>query len=300
MQHIDSPVAQKLWDGQVPLRISLHPQDASALNASNYSCFSQYLSVHRFSYLPLIASEVRRFFVENTNLGFSGSDAEVWFECQGIPLKWHYPVGLLCDYQMADIDHSAGPLPWHITVHFLNFPADKLIRVSPDSSIPSIRDAFMSMVKEADFMRHGTIKKVMGLSKQDQTQLWDSLVSHSFEEFWHVNSQLLVSENTWPRYVPLRIYVPGLPVIQEPIPSIDEETDQPYTLRHVLASVLPQYFKPRADGDASRRGSVDSMKRAPDAVALLHGIEAPLGVPLVWLSQNCSYPDNFLHIVIRI
>ena len=33
-------------------------------------------------------------------------------------------------------------------------------------------------------------------------------------------------------------------------------------------------------------------------IHVLHGIEVPLSVPLQWLSENMSYPDNFLHICI--
>lgn len=84
-------------------------------------------------------------------------------------------------------------------MHFRNYPSTSLFR---DQSIETTRDFFMSMVKEAsiifytvlrrhcivliytyiqaDFLRHGSTKKVMNLSKSDQTQLWDSLCSSKY------------------------------------------------------------------------------------------------------------------------
>ncbi len=36
-----------------------------------------------------------------------------------------------------------------------------------------------------------------------------------------------------------------------------------------------------------------------DPKVVLHGVTVPLDVPLLWLSHNMSYADNFLHLVIR-
>ena len=45
-------------------------------------------------------------------------DLDLWLEYNGLPLKWHYPIGVLFDIHMgADVT-----LPWNITVHFSQFP----------------------------------------------------------------------------------------------------------------------------------------------------------------------------------
>lgn len=33
--------------------------------------------------------------------------------------------------------------------------------------------------------------------------------------------------------------------------------------------------------------------------AISHGIHLPFNIPLIWLARNLSYPDNFVHIVLR-
>jgi hypothetical protein len=39
-----------------------------------------------------------------------------------------------------------------------------------------LHDAFINSVKEADFIRNGTAKGIMSLSKDDSTQLWKAVV----------------------------------------------------------------------------------------------------------------------------
>ena len=163
----------------------------------------------RCSYLPLLTSTVRKHLTEVCHLPLVADDADVWYEFDGIPLKWwlwiallpsylrldmvsmsfwltgsirHYPIGLL-----FDLYNHKRQLPWHITVHFSRFPTDKLIRVSSLSSMDAPHDYFMSLIKEADFIRNGSIKKVMGLSKIDQSSLWEGLCSSR----WYYGSMRL-------------------------------------------------------------------------------------------------------------
>lgn len=97
-------------------------------------------------------------------------------------MKWHYPVGLLFDlYAGADPATKSGnrndgsqegesPLPWRLTVHFSNWPVEDLVRLDADGIV--MNDAFINSVKEADFLRNGTAKGIMSLSKEDSSGLW--------------------------------------------------------------------------------------------------------------------------------
>eukprot|EP00842_Homolaphlyctis_polyrhiza_P005521 jgi/Hompol1/5970/HPOL_000171-RA len=72
---------------------------------------------------------------------------------------------------------SSRSLPWKIQMHFEGFPLDRLIQIDAEGAGPNtMRDHFMAMLKESDYLRNGSIKKVMLMTKQDQTKLWDSLV----------------------------------------------------------------------------------------------------------------------------
>lgn len=106
-----------------------------------------------------------------------------WFTFEGVPLKWHYPVGMLFDlYAGADPatrtstqgDGSTQPsLPWRLTVHFSDWPDEDLVRLDADGMV--MNDAFINSVKEADFLRNGTAKGIMSLSKEDSSGLWKAV-----------------------------------------------------------------------------------------------------------------------------
>ena len=108
-----------------------------------------------------------------------------WFSFENVPLKWHYPLGLLYDlFSGASPWHAPGSapreegassdqetsLPWRLILHFTDWPDEQLVRLDADGKV--IHDAFINSVKEADFLRNGTAKGIMSLSKEDSTQLW--------------------------------------------------------------------------------------------------------------------------------
>ena len=106
-------------------------------------------------------------------------------------MKWHYPVGLLYDLFSGASPVSSPPpkatprplvgsesssnLPWRLVIHYSNFPADRLVRLDDDDRI--LHDAFINSVKEADFLRNGSAKAIMTMSKGDSTKLWESVRS---------------------------------------------------------------------------------------------------------------------------
>lgn len=124
-------------------------------------------------------------------------------------MKWHYAVGLLFDLfsgatpssspTTPDPQHDYGGeggdggdgglleeedddgegerksdlLPWRLTVHFSAWPDEQLVRLDAEGRV--LHDAFINSVKEADFLRNGTAKGIMALSKDDSTQLWTAV-----------------------------------------------------------------------------------------------------------------------------
>ncbi|KAF9987402.1 autophagy protein 5 [Mortierella antarctica] len=297
-----NPIAKVIWDGSIPIQFTWDRAEAAAVGSNAVEAF--FVCGHQ-----IMSCHVKKHFVDMA-LHFIGDDAEVWYEFEGTPLKWHYPIGLL--YDIHGLQASAGGgmngslLPWKVTVHFQNFPGDKLIK---SQAVDSCQDYFMSMIKEArtksaevsdsisvppsgdhtyaDYLRNGSTKKVMNMSKSDQTQLWDGLWSNDYDRFWGMNHKLMLNDGVMARSLPIRIYLPeNCPVIQDPVSPVDEN-DRPKTLRQVLHSSLPDLFPLVETG-------------TPVASAMVHGVIPSLDTSAIWASQNMSYPDNFLHLVIII
>lgn len=180
---------QKIWAGSIPLEIRLSSSDCRTYD----DCDPYFIQCPRLSYLAFILPKLHAFFhahLIDPNLRIH----EAWLSFQGVPLKWHYPLGLLFDIfsgaEPADADRQpsesvaasqvtveaalgATPLPWRLTVHFTDYPIDQLIQL--DDSGKQLHGLYINTVKEADFIRNGTARTVMSLSKEDSDNLWQAV-----------------------------------------------------------------------------------------------------------------------------
>ena len=191
-----------IWDGSVPLDIRLSPQECRIYDSSDSYFVSlsdatlilqilkhlfYQIQYPRLSYLPFLLPRLHAFFktfLIDPDVAPHGG----WFSYEDVPLKWHYPLGLLYDVfsgappaqiNGSDEDDHRSPsqrpstLPWRLTLHFADWPGEQLVQ--PDAEGKVLHDAFINSVKEADFLRNGTAKGIMSLSKDDSTQLWNAV-----------------------------------------------------------------------------------------------------------------------------
>lgn len=63
--------------------------------------------------------------------------------------------------------------PLEVMLHLRSPPTDKLL-LGP--SVEACRTNFMNLVKEADFVRWGSTRRVTQLRKVDQDALWEGVV----------------------------------------------------------------------------------------------------------------------------
>ncbi|KAH6567322.1 hypothetical protein BASA62_006145 [Batrachochytrium salamandrivorans] len=160
----ESQTTQSIWEGVVPLLISCPAQSTSF-----------HILARRCSYLPLILPKLKAYLCDGLKQDLNVDDTEIWFSAANVPLKWHYPI----------------------VVHLLQWMSKELGR-------NTLRDHFMAMIKEADYMRNGSIVRVMALTTQDQTQLWESIVTGHHDQFWQVNTPLVATVT--PKSIPMRVY----------------------------------------------------------------------------------------------
>ncbi|MCJ1436070.1 autophagy protein 5 [Xylographa pallens] len=280
------------WKGSLPLEIRLAPQDCQV-----YDQADPYL-IHypRLAYLPFLLPVLHTFFASILiSPGINSYDG--WFSFEGVPLKWHYPLGLLYDLfsgaspLQAQAEEAQNPLPWRLTLHFSGWPADQLVPLDVEGKV--LHDAFINSVKEADFLRNGSAKEIMTLSKNDSTQLWKSVEAYDFERYNSILQKLLYAHGAPLRHIPMRIYLPSSPsesespsrhlkVVQLPVTPLAPNSREPQTLGSALHSLLPSLFP-------SRRTPIL-------AKPVLHGGVVPMSALVEDLLRSVAYLDGWLHL----
>ncbi|KHJ34702.1 putative atg5 protein [Erysiphe necator] len=257
-----------IWGSTIPLCIR---HDTSAI--------PYLVNVPRNSYLPLLLPRLNSFFRHNFGGRGVKEDANVnnkfvnatSFSYDGILLK-NLPVGLLYDlYQPL--------LPWQLSLG--------------NGPLYEMHDTFINSVKEADFVRNGTAKGIMSMSKENSTQLWNSVQDNDFRAF-HKIHQVLLNPPTPLKHIPLRLYVPSVPnattgfssfnVIQMLVPPITA-SQEIQSVGSALSLTLPTLFPSRGEEILAQ--------------PILHGAPVPFHAPLIDLMKEAAYADGWLHVCIR-
>ncbi|KXS98189.1 hypothetical protein AC578_6416 [Pseudocercospora eumusae] len=295
----------RVWNGSLPLEIRLAASDCRTQHKSE-PYFVQY---PRLSYLALLLQRLHANFLPdlvNPNVAFH----EAWLSFEHVPLKWHLPSGLLYDLfagaepfasdvsSKADVS-SGNALPWQLTLHYSDAPEGQLIQLDPH--LRAMQDTFINAVKEADYVRNGTARTVMSLSKNDSDNLWRAVQTHDRGMFNVVNNKLLNPPGMELRHIPIKIYLPTS-ANQDATDTIEEEP-RPGQLR-VVQSLVPlkhEDKKPQTLGTALNHmlPTIFPSKRvAIYASAVLHGAVVPLSARIDDLGKAAAYPDGFLHVAL--
>ena len=185
---------KKVWSASLPLEIRLAASDCRTYDESE----PYLVQFPRLAYLAFLLPRLHAFFVSSL-INPEVQPHEAWLSFEGVPLKWHYPLGLLFDLfsgaepvnfdrsrkedmgaSQATVEAAAGTtqLPWRLTVHFTDYPGDRLMQL--DAEGRALLDSFINTVKEADFIRNGTARTVMSLSKEDSDNLWLAVQNREF------------------------------------------------------------------------------------------------------------------------
>ncbi|KAK9463818.1 autophagy protein Apg5-domain-containing protein [Lipomyces oligophaga] len=276
-------VRRMLWNGTIPLKIVLAQQERNTLDLIQ----PYYINAHRLSYLPFLFERVLAFFKPYLRDPESASSYEWWFEFEDVPLRWNWPIGLLYDLltgldpALEDIADHDWHLPWSITIHFNDYPADSLLRLT---SVKDVEDQWMNRVKESDFIRRGNSNTVMNLSRADSDNMWAAVVKYDFDMFWNTARKLLPQNAISLNHVPVKIYLPSSNKILQSLitPMISPKEVQ--TVGTALHTQLGYLFP-------SRRTYIL-------AKPIVHGISVPMSAPLAELLYECMYTDGYLHICI--
>jgi len=206
---------------------------------------------------------------------------EIWFQSDlGIPLKWHYPFGVLYD------TYGNGQLPWVLTVHFQRFPIETLIRC-PNEEV--IRWHFSQMVKEANYIKYGNTNVVNYLGESDSNSHWTGFKNSDYSKFWGINQKFYTIRDV--KRLPVRIFKPDQQklIIQEAFPVYkDDEKKELSTVLDLLKVSVPEIIVQKENGEICLTHKV-----------IIQGTEPSLDMGLLWIVCNLSSPDNFLYVTLQ-
>ncbi|KAJ2032187.1 autophagy protein 5 [Coemansia sp. S610] len=329
---------KRVWKGMIPIELQLAASDAIELLASAvlpepFQTF--YMLIPRVSYLPFISPKIKERWLDPM-LALSRSDQEIkesdiWFEYKNQALKWHYPIGLLYDMLVTDVHKGDAELPWSLTLHVRKLPTAKII-AQPNGQL--MRDMFMAMIKEADFTRNGSTKRVMDLAKSDQMQFLDGLESHTYEKYFAIHSILVPPSMSAdarapvssaqksrpavvPKAIPVRFYMQTAGSLDDAAKETPAAGAQAAGASAARQADITQFHVSQVPIPLYREGSTSELATLADAfklcygitdqtndafvtncVCISHGVCVPWESPVSWLAEHFFYADCFLHLVV--
>ncbi|THY63870.1 putative autophagy protein Apg5 [Aureobasidium pullulans] len=230
-------IQKKVWDGSLPLEIRLANADCRTYDEAD----PYLINLPRLSYLPFLLPRLHAFFAPSL-INPSTPPHELWLSFQGVPLKYHHPVGLLYDLFSGappanpddDEVDAEETLPWKLELRVQEFPPE-LMGLDAEGKV--VRDCFVNGVKEADVIRNGKGNVYMGLSKNDSDVLWEAVKTHNLQRFNTINNKLLNPPGTPLRNIPMKIYLPTAPSIINPEEGGDSTIQA--SIRTVQSLVAP-------------------------------------------------------------
>ncbi|KAF7298196.1 Autophagy protein 5 [Mycena chlorophos] len=329
------------WEGTVPLEIRVDPNELPANSDRGLACyFIQAPRVSYMPLLVPEIRRFLMDVVFDENAAKTLKEEDWWFEVDdGTLLKWHWPIGLIYDNHTILTTVRPGPSlaatsanPLRLILHLASPPNDKLL-LSPTADACKL--AFMGQLKEADFIRWGNTKRMTGLRKADQDGLWEGIKEHNFDDYWRVASKVTptmtsnrpqspgpppssVSMHGRPpsadtvgpperdgaynvRSVPVRLYLPDGPVIQDLVPPLlDDGT--PHTLSHFLTTHTPLLFPAQPPAPPPSRSNPNPRPPAQPELAypLVQGILTPLESEMAWLGACLAGADGWVNVCVGI
>ncbi|WFD29518.1 autophagy protein 5 [Malassezia sp. CBS 17886] len=271
--------SSRAWDAHVPLCITF----TGLADRVDRRLPAVYVNAARVSYLAMLLHRIETEWLPRLLLPIELQCVrreDCWFEHRGSPLRWQWPLGLLYDFHTAA---SAAHLPWALTLHFDPPAARELLATY--ATLPGSQQWFMARVKEAEYVRWGTCKRVLALPREDQDMLWHTLQTNDHAAFERLAAKLVPgrratahgnTQHVPMRRIPIRFYTAphAVPMVESPM-APTTTAGVPTTLADALESV--------------RCGD----RCTSETRAVLHGITLPPAAELAWLAGYLAYADGW-------
>lgn len=310
---INLALCEQIWNGCVPVLFDMASNEIiSNIMNGIQDPVSIFLLLPRISYLPLVTEKVHNHFATYAPALSDG----MWFEFNGNPLKWNFPIGVLYDLYIHEqyknpnnndnndgkIDQNDDPV-WKIIVHFQSYPSEDVIMRC--DNINAVKILFFNYLKQSLFLAYNNINAIASLKKDDQNALWNGVCTADYNLYFPIYQSLfgrISNKHSKMMRYPFRIILRGfdegdntqkkidLIPIQRPIKVNNDENDTDGNiitlekcLKHIIPGVMQMYY------NQNNNKQID---------IIIQGMKIPLNVPMMWLIRHATSADCFLYIVI--
>lgn len=273
-----SRTRRAIWDGKVPVVFNLAQNEITSMD----SPLPYMMLIPRMTFLPLVSKGVREHFFAYA----CEREDELWFDCNGMPVKWEIPMGVL-----YDLLNDKKPTPLHLTVHFLGFPTTQLLRC-PNSF--TVRSVFTNTLKEACYLQFGNPAVANSLNQNEHEELWQSVQNADQRLYEDVMERIDTSAQAKKTFrYPIRVLMNGfnqqydhdMRFICRPVNHLQAPQEQ--TMLSALNLIIPGVVC-----------DVATDQRKPGVQVFVQGVQPSLDTQVEWLWKLFHHPDRFMYISI--
>ncbi|QLL30952.1 hypothetical protein HG536_0A07670 [Torulaspora globosa] len=275
-------IRRLVWEGALNVQVTV--KSSLLIGDADLRHYTLNLRLPRETYIAIylrtIIDRLRNYLRTDPD----NEDQFVWLECQGVPVYWNYPIGILYDF-MTGLNPSDRQRS-HCSGELLNVWKLELAQGSqlPPGVIPFgselqlVRTYWMQQWKQACYVLNGSSKQMMSLSMQDTQKFWDALIARDQNAFRQVASKIIPAK---PRSIPICIHQ-SLPKMQmfQPIVAGHKSDGSRMKLKDLMKEQFSSLFVD--DNSLSK--------------VVSNGIELPLTLDLLDVYARFMSLDGYLHL----
>ncbi|CDO95843.1 unnamed protein product [Kluyveromyces dobzhanskii CBS 2104] len=267
---------ERVWKGSINVEVML--SDSIVLPNTSISEKCHHLVVLRESFLALYIPAIVRKLGQNVSSIYEDCYKQWWFECNGVPVSWEYPCGVLFDSSCnsftasTDKDKDAYHLQmWKLHLcHGHKYPRGIIPLVD---GLSQIQDYWKHQWKQACFILNGSAKRIMSLSIPDFEAFWLSILSRHQLDYMKIRDKMITLDRV--KCVPIRFILPDIPILQ---PTVSTDTNKK-SLNDVIDSL--------------------DINLQNDYKIVIQGIEVYSSENVLDLYNLFASIDGFLYIIIK-
>ncbi|QLQ81443.1 hypothetical protein HG537_0F02040 [Torulaspora globosa] len=272
-------IRRLVWEGTLNVQITVKP--SLLIGSVDIRHYVLNLRLPRESYIGIYLRTIIDRLRNHLRVDPDSQDQFVWLECQGVPVYWNYPVGMLYD-SMTGLNPSNRSCSdevlnvWRLELaQGSQLPAG----VIPfGSDLQLVRTYWMQQWKQACYVLNGSAKQMMSLSMQDTQKFWDALIVRDQDAFKQVASKIIPIK---PRSIPICIHqsLPKMQMFQPIVTGYNSDGS-----RMKLEDLMKEQFSSLFMEDTSL------------AKIVSNGIEIPLTLDLLDVYGRFMSFDGYLHL----